>query len=73
MKDKYFSLIARLLFFVAMVMFIIAMWEWILQWFGYTLSWLPYTSGRFFELAAVMAIFVITLLLRQIRDILRNK
>ncbi len=73
MKDKYYSLISRFLFLLAAVMFIVAVCEWVLQWFGYTFTWLPYEPGRLFELGAVMAVFVITLLLRQIRDILRNK
>jgi hypothetical protein len=73
MKDSHYSLMSRLMFLIAAAMFVIAVWEWVLQWFGYTLTWLPYTPGRLFELAALMAIFVITLLLRQIRDTLRSK
>ena len=73
MKDKLYSLIGRLLFLIAAAMFVVAVCEWLLEWFGYTFTWLPYEPGRLLELAAVMAVFVITLLLRQIRDILRNK
>ena len=73
MKDKYYSLISRLLFLIAAAMFVLAVSEWTIQWFGYTFKWLIYEPGRLFELAAVMAIFVITLLLRQIRDILKSK
>ncbi len=73
MKDKHYSLISRLLFLIAGAMFVVAVCEWVLQWFGYTFTWLPYQPGRLFELAAVMAVFIITLLLRQIRDTLRNK
>ena len=71
--NNYYSFISRLLFMVASAIFVIAMSELVLQWFGYSFTWLPYTAGRLFELAAVMAVFVITLLLRQIRDSLRNK
>ena len=73
MKDKHYSLISRMLFLVAAAMFVVALCEWVLQWFGYTFTWLPYEPGRLFELTAVMAVFVITLLLRQIRDILKSK
>jgi hypothetical protein len=73
MKDKHYSLISRLLMLLVGILFIVAVWEWIAQWFGYTLTWMPYGPGRLLELAAIMAIFVMTLLLRQIRDALRNK
>lgn len=73
MKDKYYSFISRLLFLIAAAMFVVAVSEWTIQWFGYTFTWLRYEPGRLFELAGVMAIFVITLLLRQIRDILKSK
>jgi len=73
MKNNYYSLMCRLLFLIASAMFVVAVLEWVLQWFGYTFAWLPYEPGRLFELAAVVAVFVITLLLRQIRDALGNK
>ena len=73
MKDSHYSLVSRLLFFVAGIMFIIAVWAWFLQWFGYAFSWMPYAPGRLLELAAMMIVFVIALLLRQIRDALRKK
>ena len=73
MKDKHYRLISRLLFLIAAAMFVVAVCEWVLQWFGYTFTWMHYEPGRLLEFAAIMAIFVITLLLRQIRDTLRNK
>ena len=73
MKDSHYSFCSRLLFFVAALMFLIAIWDWVLRWFGYTLSWMPYAPGRLFELAGILMIFVIALLLRQIRDLLRTK
>ncbi len=73
MKNRHYSIVNRALFLIAAAMFVVAMWEWVLQWFGYTLTWLPYSPGRLFELAAIMAVFVIMLLLRQIRDALRSK
>ena len=73
MKDSHYSLISRLLFFAAGVLFIVAVWDWIIGWFGYRLTWIPYQPGRLFEFAAILVVFVIALLLRQIRDLLRQK
>jgi hypothetical protein len=73
MKDSHYSLISRLLFFGAAVLFVLAVWNWVLGWFGYHLPWVPYESGRLFEFAAILVIFVIALLLRQIRDALKQK
>ena len=72
MKDSHYSLISRLLFIAASILFIVAVWNWIIVWFGYHLAWVPYESGRLFEFAAILVIFVIALLLRQIRDLLRK-
>ncbi len=72
MKDSHSSFLSRLFFFAAAILFIIAVWEWALQLFDYTLSWMPYEPGRLFEFAAIMVIFVIALLLRQIRDAVRK-
>lgn len=73
MKDSHYRIVNRTLFLIAAAMFVVAMCEWVLQWFGYTLTWVPYSPGRLLELAAMMAVFVIMLLLRQIRDTLRSK
>jgi len=72
MSDKHYSLFSRVLFFAALILMIVAVWDWVLRLFGYTLSWLPYQPGRLFEFAAIMLIFVIAVLLRQIRDVLRK-
>jgi len=73
MKDSHYSIISRLLFIVAALLLILAVWNWVLGWFGYHLAWVPYEPGRLFEFAAILVIFVIALLLRQIRDALRQK
>jgi hypothetical protein len=73
MKDSHYSLISRLLFFAAVLLFVIAVFDWFIRWFGYYLAWVPYEPGRLFEFAAILVIFVIALLLRQIRDTLRQK
>ena len=72
MKDRQCSLFSRLFFGVALIMLTIAVWEWVLQLFGWTLSWMPYVPGRLFEFAGILMIFVIAVLLRQIRDALKK-
>jgi len=73
MSERCYSWFSRLLFFVAFIMMVVAVWDWIIRLFGYTLSWLPYQPGRLLEFAAIMLIFVIAVLLRQIRDATRKK
>ena len=73
MKDAQVSFFNRLFFAVASLLLILSVLEWVLRWFGYTLSFLEYTPGRLLEFAAIMMVFVIVALLRQIRDLLRNR
>lgn len=72
MVDKYTSLFCRLFFAAASILFIIAAISWLIGLFGLKLAWLPYQPGRLFELAAIMVIFVMALILRQIREALRK-
>jgi len=72
MNEKHVSLFNRLFFAVAVILVIIAVVDWIMRLFGYTIGWLPYNPGRLFEFAAIMMIFVMVALLRQIRDALRK-
>lgn len=72
MNNRCYSWFSRLFFFAAFVLLVVAVWDWVLRLFGYTLSWLPYQPGRLFEFAAIMLIFVIAVLLRQIRDAVRK-
>jgi hypothetical protein len=73
MTDRCYSWFSRVFFFVAFILMVVAIWDWVLRLFGYTLPWLHYQPGRLFEFAAIMLIFVITVLLRQIRDAVRKK
>ena len=73
MKDIQYSLISRLLFVVATLLLLVALFDWVIGWFGYALTWVPYEPGRLLEFAAILVIFVIALLLRQIRDAVRQK
>ena len=73
MKDRHYSFVSRLLFAVASILLLVALVDWFIGWFGYHLTWVPYEPGRLLEFSAILVIFVIALLLRQIRDTLRSK
>ena len=62
------SLFNRLFFLGALALFVVAVLEKLANLAGYTITGLSYTPGRLFEFAAIMLLFVITLLLREIRD-----
>ncbi|MBD3258320.1 hypothetical protein GF377_07790 [candidate division GN15 bacterium] len=73
MQSRTISFFNRLFFSVAVILFIVAVIDWVMRLFGYTLSFLPYTPGRLFEFAAIMMVFVMVALLRQIRDQLKGQ
>ena len=66
------SLFSRVFFIVAFVLLALAVLDWVIRLFGYTFAWVPYQPGRLSEFAAIMMIFVIAILLRQIRDRLKQ-
>jgi len=66
------SLISRVFFFISFVLIALALVERFLNFSGYTIFRGAYTSGRVLELAGLLMIFVIAILLRQIRDSLRK-
>jgi hypothetical protein len=66
--ENLFSLVLRVLFFGAFALLGIALFEQVANLLGQTLLRGSYSSGRLMELSAVLLVFVITLLLRQIRD-----
>jgi hypothetical protein len=66
--EKLFSVVSRVLFFTAFAMLGVGAFEQVSNWMGMTLLRGVYSSGRLIELSAVLLVFVITLLLRQIRD-----
>ena len=68
MIDKWTSIFCRVFFVIAFVLLIIAIWDKFLRLFGWTLSFIPYQPGRLFELSGILIIFVLALLLRQIRE-----
>ncbi len=68
MIDKLTSIFSRIFFAVALILFLVAILDKILNVFGWTWSWTPYGAARLFELSATFMIFVVVLLLRQIRE-----
>jgi len=66
--DKLISYVSRLFFAVAFLMGALAIFERIANLVGFTLLRGMYNPGRMLELAALLLIFVIAVLLRQIRD-----
>lgn len=68
MKLKHENIFMRILFSLAMLLLFIAFLDWILRLFGWSFSWVPYQPGRLLELSSFFMIFVIAVLLKQIRD-----
>ena len=63
--------ITRYVFILAVLAAALAIFERLAYAMGYTLLRGMITGGRLLEIAAILAIFVIALLLRDIRDVLR--
>ena len=61
-------LFLRLAFFTAFLLLAIAATEYVVNFFGFTILSSLYTPGRLIEISSVMFLFVVALLLRQIRD-----
>ncbi len=61
-------LFARVFFFLALGMLSVAIIETLLNFLDYTILSGVYSAGRLIELSAALLIFVIAILLRQIRD-----
>jgi len=70
--DKVSSFVARLFFAGASVLLIVAVLERIANASGYTILRGTYTAARMLELATILVIFVMALLLRQIREQLKQ-
>jgi len=57
---------------MAFAVITVAFLEWIGDFVGFSLTGEMYTAGRLLELAAALLVFVVAVLLRQIRDELRT-
>jgi hypothetical protein len=65
---KLNSLVCRFFFGIALVLLAISVVEKAASLMGLTILGRSYTPGRLFELATLLVIFVIALLLREIRE-----
>lgn len=63
----------RLAFIGAAALIAMAFLEWAVQFLGYSLVGPWYTAGRLLEIAAALLVYVIAVLLREIREELRTK
>ena len=66
------SFVSRLFFFVAFLLLAIAVFDRFLNLFGFTILEGSYSPGRMLQYAGIMLVFVIALLLRDIREELRR-
>lgn len=73
MINKLTSIFCRLFFIVTLLLVFISLWDRFIRLFGWSLSWVTYTPGRVLEFSAMLMTVVIALLLRQIREELKNK
>ncbi len=71
--QKLNSTVPRIFFFGSFLLLAIAILEKVVNIFGYTvLRATPYNPARLLELASVLLLFVLALLLRQVREELRK-
>jgi hypothetical protein len=68
---KLSSIVSRLFFVVAFVLMGLAVLEKILKVFGSSINWID--PSRLLDFGTILMVFVMTLLLREIRDELRKK
>lgn len=71
--DIFYRIFARSLFFLALAMLAFGFLEIAANLLGFSIMRGLYTAGRLVELSAALVIFVIAILLRQIRDVLTNQ
>ncbi len=71
--DNLCKIFARFLFFLALAMLAVGFVEIAANLLGYTVLSRAYTGGRLVELSAALLVFVVAVLLRQIRDALANR
>jgi hypothetical protein len=72
-SDKLTSFFNRVFFLAAFVLLALAVVDRVVAWFGYTILGAAYSAGRLLEFAAIMLLFVLALLVRQMRDGLHGK
>ena len=70
--DTLYKFFARALFLIALATLSIAFIEHFTNLFGGSIFGQAYTPGRLVELSAALLLFVVAVLLRQIRDVLKK-
>ena len=73
MSEKTISLISRAFFLAAFALLALSVLEAVARQLGYTILRGTFAGGRLFEISAILVIFVIAMLLREIRDTLRSR
>ena len=71
--NKLNSMVSRIFFGAAFVLFAVAVMERVLNLVDVSILKGSYTAGRLVEFSGILMVFVIALLLRQMRDELRKK
>jgi len=67
------SIVARVFFACALVLLLLSVWERLANAMGYTVIRESFSPSRLLEFSVILVIFIIALLLRQIREELRHK
>lgn len=70
--DRLGSLLSHVFSVVAFVLLALGVVQWLANVLGYTILNQVYRPGRLMELAAIYAVFVVALLLRQVRQEIRK-
>ena len=73
MINKWTHILSRIFFGAACVFSIIYVLDRALFFYGWDLLWIPFSANRLLDLVVIALIFVITLLLRQIREELKKQ
>jgi len=71
--ESFASSMSRLFFVVAMGLLALSIVEGLVNVAGYTIMRGTYSAGRLLELAALLLIFVMAVVMRQVRDELRRR
>ena len=71
--DTFASVVSRLFFFVAFALLGLSVLEAVVNLWDYTILRGAYTAGRMLEFAAILLIFVMAIVMRQVREELRRR
>ncbi len=71
--DKWSSAMSRIFFFASLLLVLIAIIDRFVNLFGYTVLGSSYTAGRILQFSGTLLIFVLAVLLREVREELRKR